>query len=110
VLPGLRRRLAWLPTLAIVAVLLGFLGALVNLHGALELAARSSTSLQVALLEGIAYAVRPLGAGVFTAIPLVLGHAYLVSESEAIASQLAEFAARLVNALLHRPDVRLGHR
>ena len=101
-IPELSRRLAWLPSLAIVAVLLGLLGAVTNLHQALSGAD--------ALSVGIAYALRPLGAGLLTAIPLVAGHAYLVSESKKLAGQLDEFSVRLVNALVDRPDVRLGHR
>src|SRR5919197_1067906 len=37
--PALTRRVAWLPTLAILAVLLGVLGAIANLHSALTRAA-----------------------------------------------------------------------
>jgi hypothetical protein len=33
-----------------------------------------------------------------------------VSESQKLAAQLDEFSMRLVNALIDRPDVRLGHR
>jgi hypothetical protein len=43
-------------------------------------------------------------------VVLLLGRAYLVSQSEAITEQIREYAARLINALLERPDVRLGHR
>ena len=41
---------------------------------------------------------------------LGLGKAYLVSQSESILEQMQEFSARLINALIDRPDVRLGHR
>jgi hypothetical protein len=44
------------------------------------------------------------------AIPLSIAHAYLVSQSEQIIEQVDEFSVRLVNALIDRPDVRLGHR
>jgi hypothetical protein len=47
---------------------------------------------------------------VLTAIPLLLGHAFAVSESRKLSAQLDEFSVRLVNALVDRPDVRLGHR
>lgn len=110
VIPDLMRRLAWLPTFAIAAVLLGLLGGIANLHDTLMQSARATTETRVALLSGIAYALRPLGAGVLSAIPFVIGHAYLVNESQAIVSQVEEFSARLVNALTDRPDVRLGHR
>ena len=109
VLPALRRRLAWLPALAIVAVLLGILGCISNLSDAIRLSGHAAT-LSTMPVDGVAHALRPLGAGLVIAIPLVVGHAWLVSESETIAAQLAEFSARLVNALLRRPDVRLGHR
>jgi len=108
VIPGLMRRLPWLSTLATIAVLLGVLGATVNLHEALTRAAATNT--QGALLSGVTYALRPFGAGLLIAIPLVLGHAYLLSEAKGIAAQIEEFSARLMNALVDRPDVRLGHR
>lgn len=101
-IPELTRRLAWLPTLAIVSVLLGVVGALANLHDALLKASPLATA--------ITFAVRPLGVGLLTAIPIVAGHAYLISESQKLRGQLEEFSVRLVNALIDRPDVRLGHR
>ena len=101
-IPELSRRLAWLPSFAVIAVLLGLLGAVANLHQAL-----SGTDT---LAAGIAYALRPLGVGLLTSIPFVAGHAYLVSESKKLAGQLDEFSVRLVNAMIDRPDVRLGHR
>ena len=106
--PALTRRVAWLPTLAILAVLLGVLGAIANLHSALTRAAIADP--QGMVIAGIAYALRPLGVGVLTAIPLVAGYAYLMHESQKLVGQLEEFSARLVNALIDRPDVRLGHR
>jgi biopolymer transport protein ExbB/TolQ len=106
--PALTRRVAWLPALAILAVLLGVLGAIANLHSALTRAAIADP--QGVVVAGIAYALRPLGVGVLTAIPLVAGYAYLMHESQKLVGQLEEFSARLVNALIDRPDVRLGHR
>jgi biopolymer transport protein ExbB len=102
-MPGLTRRLSWLATLANVAVMLGILGAIANLHQALL----GPASL---LSAGMAYALRPLGVGVLTAIPLIAGHAYLTGETARLVGQLEEFSTRLINALIDRPDVRLGHR
>jgi biopolymer transport protein ExbB len=102
VVPSLTRRLAWLPTLATIAVLLGVLGGVSNLHDALL--------AQQTIAQGLAYALRPVAVGLLTAIPFVAGHAYLMSESQKLVGQLKEFSARLVNALIDRPDVRLGHR
>jgi hypothetical protein len=41
---------------------------------------------------------------------LLLAHAYLASQAESIVEQMDELSARLINALIDRPDVRLGHR
>jgi biopolymer transport protein ExbB/TolQ len=114
VVPAITRRLSWLPTLAVVAVLLGVLGAVANLH---EMLTRVAAGVAAVAPNGVvfsaaafAYALRPLGAGVLTAIPLALGYTYLSNEAENIVDLLREFSARLVNALIDRPDVRLGHR
>ena len=105
VVPQLTRRLEWLPVIARLAMLVGLLGGIANLHEMLTAAGAGA-----ALAPAIAYALRPLGAGVLTAIPLLAGHAYLQHEAQKIIGQLEEFSARLVNALVDRPDVRLGHR
>ena len=110
VVPAITRRLSWLPTLAVVAVLLGVLGAVANLHEMLTRVAAVAPSGSVFSAAAFAYALRPLGAGVLTAIPLALGYTYLSNEAENIVDLLREFSARLVNALIDRPDVRLGHR
>lgn len=104
VVPELTRRLSWLTTLSIVTLLLGVLGFVVNAEASL-IRPGEATFAPV-----LAFALRPLGIGVLTAIPLLLGHAYLRQEAERRAGELQEFSARLVNALIDRPDVRLGHR
>lgn len=110
VVPGLTRRLAWLPTIAKVALLLGALGAVVNLHSTLVQTSAATVNISSVFLAGLAFALRPLGAGLLIAIPLVAGHTFLVNEAQHLVGQLEEFSARLVNALIDRPDVRLGHR
>jgi biopolymer transport protein ExbB/TolQ len=62
------------------------------------------------LTAGFADALTPIGFGLAIAIVLTLGRAYLLSQSEAITEQIHELSARLINALIDRPDVRLGHR
>lgn len=109
VIPSLSRRNAWLPVLAHIAVLLGVLGAIANLHEAFTGAA-SAAMMSRALPDAIAYALRPLGVGILTAIPLIAGHALLVHDVDVLTAHLEEFAVRLVNALTQQSDVRLGHR
>ncbi|HEY6829292.1 MAG TPA: MotA/TolQ/ExbB proton channel family protein [Gemmatimonadaceae bacterium] len=104
--PMVTRRLQYLSTMALVAVMLGLLGAMLRAHDALSAAAGSPASPAT----GLANAFVPPAIGLAVATVLVIGRAYLVSQAEALTEQLHEFSARLVNALLDRPDVRLGHR
>lgn len=103
VVPPLTRGLRWLPMLAQLALLVGVLGAVVNLHEALGDAGTSAA-------QAVRYAVRPLGAAVLTCLPLVVGHSYLQHQVQGTLEHMEEFSARLINAMLGRPDVRLGHR
>ena len=103
--PLLMRRLSWLPALAKTALLVGALGFVANLQAMLGVASPARSPG-----DALVFALRPLAIGILTAIPLVLGHAYLTHEAEKTHARLEEFAARLMNALMGRPDVRLGHR
>jgi len=106
VVPQLQRRIEWIYAFAVVAVLFGVLGAVVNLHDSLA----SSAAGGDVYARALPYALRPLAAGISIAIPLVLGHAFVKSVAGTLAQHLSEFSARLINAVLDRPDVRLGHR
>src|SRR6476620_12115373 len=111
VIPGLTRRLQYLPMLANVATLLGLFGTIYGLREAFaSVASASAAERSAKLASGIAIALNATGFGLLVAIPLSIAHAYLVSQSEMIIEQVDEFSVRLVNALIDRPDVRLGHR
>lgn len=109
VLPKLTRRLQYLPTLAAVAVLLGVLG---SVHGFREALMRAGVGpdRDARLSAGFAAALTPTTFGLGVGVVLTLGRGYLASQAESITEQIREFSARLVNALIDRPDVRLGHR
>ena len=104
--PMLTRRLQYLSAMALAALMLGAFGAVLLAHDALSAAATSSSPLTA----GLARAFTPPAVGLLVATVLVIGRAYVVSQAEALTEQLREFSERLVNALLDRPDVRLGHR
>jgi len=106
-LPKLTRRMNYLPALAFTAIALGLIGTLVNLRAAFVAAASTTMAQMWALL---ASSTAPLILGLVVAVVLVLGRAYLVSQAASISEQIREFSARLINALIDRPDVRLGHR
>jgi len=111
VMPKLTRRLQYLPMLANVATLFGLFGTIYGLREAFAAVASASAAERSAkLAAGIAIALNATGFGLLVAIPLSIAHAYLVSQSELIIEQVDEFSVRLVNALIDRPNVRLGHR
>ena len=113
VLPRLTRRLQYLAALAAASALLGAIGLLAGIHNTLISSTAFGPTIGIAAPThdvGFAAACIPPIFGLAVAIVLLLGRAYLVSQSEAITEQIREYAARLINALLDRPDVRLGHR
>jgi biopolymer transport protein ExbB/TolQ len=94
VTPRLTKRLRYIPTLGAVAVLIGVMGSLHEIGNGSALGA----------------ALRPSELGLGVAAVLVLAHAYLASQAESVVEQMDELSVRLINALIDRPDVRLGHR
>src|SRR5262245_58244314 len=102
VVPRLTRRLQYLRSLSAVAILVGAFGTLHGAHNALVSAG--------AVLPNLGAALPPAAFGIAVAAALTLGRAYLESQSESITEEIRELSARLINALIDRPDVRLGHR
>lgn len=96
--PRLSRRLRLMPASSLAVVLAG--------AGGSAGAAVGLPTGQPAGWEVLA----PLALGLLVAAPMVLVHALLANQIDAITAQVGEFSRRLANALLDRPDVRLGHR
>ncbi len=109
VMPRLTHRLQYLSSLATSAVLLGAAGALAKVYNTLIAGSEGLDRVMHHDL-GFAAACSPAVFGLSVAVVLVLGRSYLVSQSESIIEQAREFSARLINALIDLPDVRLGHR
>lgn len=94
--PRLVRRLRYIPAAAVFAILAGAGGAAAALSQRAEGAAAATLA--------------PVALGLFVAAALTVLHAFLANQVDAILAQVTEFSHRLVNVLLDRPDVRLGHR
>lgn len=109
VLPKLTRRLHYLSTFSVVCVLLGLLGTVRGVHDAFLVQAGIAKG-PPSIWLGLAASLTPTAFGLSVAIVLLIGREYLVGQSEVITEQIQEFSARLINALIDRPDVRLGHR
>jgi biopolymer transport protein ExbB/TolQ len=108
VIPRLTHRLHYLRTFALVAVMLGVLGTLHDVSAAFIAAGAGGTN--AGLMTALGEAVSPTALGLVVAMVLQIGRGYLAVQAEAITQQIHEFSARLINALIDRPDVRLGHR
>lgn len=101
ILPPQRRSARSLTTFTLLVLMLGGIGAIANVHAVLGAPGG---------IGALAYALRPIGAALLVALPLVAGTAYVAAESARLAGQLEDFGARLVSACTDGPDVRLGHR
>jgi biopolymer transport protein ExbB len=108
VVPKLTDRLQYLVTLAVAAVLLGVLGTLWGFHNALLADGGAGGPSRIA--PGFANALTPTMFALVVTSVLVLGRGYLLGQAETITEHIPEFSARLINALIDQPDVRLGHR
>jgi biopolymer transport protein ExbB/TolQ len=108
--PRLTRRLQYLPSLAFAGVLVGAFALVIGTQAALVRSTATGPFRAEVVAAGLAGALGPLALALIVALILGIGRAYLVSQSESIIEQIEEFSARLINALIDRPDVRLGHR
>ena len=105
--PRLHRRIHFFRVLAGTAVALGTIGLLDGLRIAFE---RHGASAAEPLWLGVGAALRGPEVGVAVAAVLMLAQGFFFGRAEQVVEQVDELSARLVNALIDRPDVRLGHR
>lgn len=103
--PRLRRRLPYFTALAVIAILLSFIG----LADAMRVNLQTGGSL-TADAERLAAGFRAIEVGFGVAAALLLAQGFFTAQAEQVIEQVEELTARLVNALIDRPDVRLGHR
>ena len=103
--PRLHRRLHYFTVLAVASTALGLIGLLDGLRVAFEHGV-GAPSFSSAVSE----AIRAPEVGVALAAVLVLAQGFFHAQAEQVVDQVDELSARLVNALIDRPDVRLGHR
>lgn len=103
--PRLRRRLPYFTILSVIAVLLGIIGLADGIRVLYESAA-TLPSVRHPLASGM----RAVEVGFGVAASLLLAQGFFSAQAEQVVEQVDELTARLVNALIDRPDVRLGHR
>jgi biopolymer transport protein ExbB/TolQ len=103
--PRLRRRLPYFTILAVIAILLGAVG----LGDAMRMNLEVGGSL-AGDAGRLAAGIRATEVGFSVAAALLLAQGFFTAQAEQVVEQVEELTARLVNALIDRPDVRLGHR
>jgi biopolymer transport protein ExbB/TolQ len=103
--PRLTRRLPYFTTLAWIAALLGLIG----LADGVRLMYESGVT-PPAGDHPLAAGMRAVEVGLGVAAALLLAQGIFSAQAEQVVEQVDELTARLVNALIDRPDVRLGHR
>ncbi len=103
--PRLRRRLPYFTMLAVISGLLGCIG----LADGVRVMYESGAALPPGP-HPVASGMRAIEAGFGVAAALLLAQGFFTAQAEQVIEQVEELTARLVNALIDRPDVRLGHR
>jgi hypothetical protein len=103
--PRLRRRLPYFTMLAVIAVLLGLIGLADGIRIMYE-----SGAVMPSGRHPLASGMRSIEVGFGVAAALLLAQGFFTAQAEQVIEQVEELSARLVNALIDRPDVRLGHR
>jgi len=93
----LERNMSWLATTASVTPFVGLLGTVVGIINAfLGLGLEKTASIQ-AVAPGIAEALVATAAGLFAAIPAVIGYNQFIHGIKTIASEMDDFATELLN-------------
>lgn len=105
--PRLNRRIHYFRVLAITSATFGFIGLLDGLRTAF---AQQGAGGGEPISLGVAAALRAPEVGLAVAAALILAQGFFSGQAEQVVEQVDELTARLVNALIDRPDVRLGHR
>lgn len=103
--PRLRRRLPYFTMLAVISGLLGCIG----LADGIRVMYESGATLPPGP-HPLAIGMRSIEVGFGVAAALLLAQGFFTAQAEQVVEQVEELTARLVNALIDRPDVRLGHR
>jgi hypothetical protein len=103
--PRLRRRLPYFTILAAIAILLAIIGLADGVRVMYE-----SGATMPAGRHPLATGMRAIEVGFGVAAALLLAQGFFSAQAEQVIEQVEELTARLVNALIDRPDVRLGHR
>ncbi len=96
---ALERSLNWLATTGSVTPFIGLLGTVVGIINAFQgLGAGGTTTIQ-AVAPGISEALVATAAGLFAAIPAVIGYNHFVSDLKVFGAEMDDFSVELLNLI-----------
>jgi biopolymer transport protein TolQ len=93
----LEKSMSWLATTASVTPFIGLLGTVVGIISAFNGLGMEKTASIQAVAPGIADALIATAAGLFAAIPAVIGYNQLVHHIKNVASEMDDFSTELLN-------------
>ncbi|MCM8789653.1 MAG: MotA/TolQ/ExbB proton channel family protein [Candidatus Omnitrophica bacterium] len=97
-IPVIRARINYLAMLAIISILLGFLGTVVGLIGSLKEMVGQAPAADL-LMSGISQAMFSIALGLMVSIPCLIGYFVLDNRGNYLIAQLKEKSLGLFNAL-----------
>ncbi len=95
----LERNMSWLATTGSVTPFIGLLGTVVGIINAFQGLGFEKTASIQAVAPGIAEALVATAAGLFAAIPAVVGYNQFIQRIREVAAEMDDFAAELLNLL-----------
>lgn len=100
VIPQVELRLSYLSLIANISTLFGLLGTIQGLIESFAAVAAADPSQKAELLAlGISKAMNTTALGLFSAITIMMAHAFLTSKSEKIVNEIDEFSVKLLDLL-----------
>ena len=100
----MRRGLNNLASIASTAPWVGLFGTILGINSSFKGFGSSKESIQAAIFEGLSHAFAPCAAGLIVALVSMWCYKYLVTEVEALDSDMEDATRRLLNDLSRIPN------
>ena len=96
---ALEKSLSWLATTGSVTPFIGLFGTVIGIINAFQGLGEGSTTTIQAVAPGISEALVATAAGLFAAIPAVIGYNHFINDLKVMAAEMDDFSAELLNLI-----------
>ena len=96
---GMERSLSWLATTGAVTPFIGLFGTVVGIINAFQGLGEGSTTTIQAVAPGISEALVATAAGLFAAIPAVIGYNHFINRLRQFGAEMDDFSVELLNLI-----------